>query len=251
VTRIIAVMMYKGGAAKSTTVNNVGAAMVQMGQRGKRVLVVDLDWQGNATSGVGFDVQALPASINDLFADPDRDPRTVILQTDFGLDVLPASPALATTAMNMQPTQMFLLRQVLGRLEDSYDVILIDTPPGAGYMTYNAQAAATDVLIPVGCQAYGENGLAATIASVREAQQRFNPGLRLAGIVPTLVERRTTVSAEVLAGVRATYGRDVLPFEIPKAAVFNKGNAIGIPGVLLEPRHPAVETYKKLARRLL
>ena len=118
-------------------------------------------------------------------------------------------------------------------------------------MTYNAQAAATDVLIPVAARGFSEEGLAATMASVREAQARINPALRLAGIVVTFVERRTTVSTEVLAGVRASYPKDVLPFEVPKASVFDKGNAIGIPGVLLETRHPAVDVYKKLARRLL
>src|SRR3954452_24327179 len=87
--RIIAVMMFKGGAGKTTSSNNIAATLAL---EGKRVLLVDLDWQGNATSGVGFTLRELPGSINDLFADPGRDPRSVILQTDFGLDVLPSSP---------------------------------------------------------------------------------------------------------------------------------------------------------------
>ena len=188
-TRTIAVMMFKGGAGKSTTATNLGAAMALSGARGKRVLLVDLDWQGNATSGVGFNLRDLPGSINDLFADPSRDPATVIQSTDFGLDVLPASPALATTAMNMQPTQMFLLREILGRLGDRYDVILIDTPPGAGYMTYNAQAAATDVLIPVAARGFSEEGLAATMASVRAV-----PWLCIEPLASIMTAQRTLVT---------------------------------------------------------
>jgi chromosome partitioning protein len=246
--KIIAVMMFKGGAGKTTTANNLAAVWALAG---KRVLLVDLDWQGNATSGVGFELRELPASINDLFAEPGRDPRTVIQQTDYGLDVLPASPKLSTTAMNMSPAQMFLLRELLAKLDGDYDVVVIDTPPGAGYMTYNALAAATDVLVPVAARGFSEEGLAATVAGVEQARTTFNPQLRLAGIVFTTVESRTLVSGSVLESVRHDYPKQVLPFAVPKAAPLDKGNLAGIPGVLLDPRHPAAAVYTKLARRLL
>jgi chromosome partitioning protein len=153
--------------------------------------------------------------------------------------------------MNMSPDHMFLLREVLAKLEGSYDVVVIDTPPGAGYMTYNALAAATDVLIPVAARGFSDEGLAATVEGVERARATFNPGLRLAGIFFTNVESNTVVAQTVMQNVRDDYKQQVLPFAVPKAAALDKGNAAGLPGVLIDPRHPATDIYKKLARRLL
>src|SRR5476651_1936232 len=139
-----AVMMYKGGAAKTTTVINLATELVGLGQR---VCIVDLDRQGNATTGVGFELDELPKTVNDLFADPDLHPRDAIAVTDFGLHVLASSRGLAKTAMNMSPGDMFNLKSILARLDDDYDIIIIDTPPNEGYMTYSALAAADAVII--------------------------------------------------------------------------------------------------------
>src|SRR4051812_33853904 len=130
-----AVMMYKGGSGKSTTATNLGAVLVDMG---KRVLLVDLDRQGNATTGVGFELGEVGKTVNHLFADASLHPRDAVIETDFGLHVLAADGGLARTAMNMSPGDMFLLRELLGRIDEDYDVILIDTPPNEGYMTYSA-----------------------------------------------------------------------------------------------------------------
>jgi hypothetical protein len=133
--QIIAIMMYKGGSGKSTTAINLGAILVEMGLR---VLLVDLDRQGNATTGVGLELNEVAHTVNDLFANPELHPREAVTETDFGLHVLAASRGLAKTAMNMSPGDMFNLREALARVADDYDVILIDTPPNEGYMTYSA-----------------------------------------------------------------------------------------------------------------
>jgi chromosome partitioning protein len=243
-----AVMMYKGGAGKSTTATNLGAVLVEMG---KRVLLVDLDRQGNATTGVGFELTEVPRSVNDLFADPELHPREAVLETDFGMHVLAASRGLAKTAMNMSPGDMFNLKEILSRLDEDYDVILIDTPPNEGYMTYSALAAADAVLIPVATRGFSEEGLAQTVDGITAARKAYNPNLTLAGILFTNVERGTLVASSVLKSVQDDYTDAVFPHAIPKASVLDKGNAAGIPGVLLEPKHKAAEAYRNVARRLI
>jgi len=243
-----AVMMYKGGAGKSTTATNLGAVLAEMG---KRVLLVDLDRQGNATTGVGFELNEVPRTVNDLFADPELHPREAVLETDFGLHVLAASRGLAKTAMNMSPGDMFNLKEILGRIDTDYDVILIDTPPNEGYMTYSALAAADAVIIPVATRGFSEEGLAQTVDGITAARKSYNPNLALAGILFTNVEHGTLMSNSVLKSVMEDYAEAVFPHAIPKAAVFDKGNAAGIPGVLLEPKHKAAEAYRNVARRLV
>lgn len=243
-----AVMMYKGGAAKTTTVINLATVMVEMGQR---VCIVDLDRQGNATTGVGFELDQVPKTVNDLFADPNLHPKEAVVVTDFGLHVLAASRGLAKTAMNMSPGDMFNLKAILAQLDDEYDVIIIDTPPNEGYMTYSALAAADAVIIPVATEGFNEEGLGQTVDGITQARQKFNPNLKIAGIIFTKVERGTIVSSSVLKNVQDDYGDVVFPFSVPKAAALSKGNQVGIPGVLIEPKHKATEAYRNIARRLI
>jgi len=243
-----AVMMYKGGSGKSTTATNLGAVLVDMG---KRVLLVDLDRRGNATTGVGFELGEIPRSLNHLFADSELHPRDAVIVTDFGLHVLAADRGLARTAMNMSPGDMFMLRELLSRLDDDYDVMLIDTPPNEGYMTYSALAAADAVIIPVATRGFSEEGLAQTIDGITAARKSYNRNLQLAGILFTNVERGTLVASSVLKSVQEDYADVVFPYVIPKASVLDKGNAAGMPGVLLEPKHKAAEAYRNVARRLV
>jgi chromosome partitioning protein len=219
--QIIAIVMYKGGSGKSTTAINLGAILVEMGLR---VLLIDLDRQGNATTGVGLELSEVSRTVNDLFANPELHPREAIIETDFGLHVLAASRGLATTAMNMRPGDMFNLLDALVRIADDYDVILIDTPPNEGYMTYSALAAAHAVIIPVATRGFSEEGLAQTIDGIKAARKQYNSQLALAGIIFTNVEQGTIVASEVLKSVQADYPDAVIPHAVPKAAVFDKGN---------------------------
>ena len=241
--------MYKGGTGKTTTAISLGTVLAS--DMGKRVLLVDLDRQGNATTGVGLELSAVAKSVNDLFVNPDMHPREAIVATDFGLHVLAASRGLARTAMNMKPGDMFILRELLHRLDDDYDIILIDTPPNEGYMTYSALAAADGVIIPVATRGFSEEGLAQTIEGITAARRQYNAKLELSGILFTNVEQGTVVASEVLNNVRAEFGDVVFSDSIPKAAILDKGNAAGLPGVLLQPGHKAAEAYRNVARSLV
>ncbi len=162
-----------------------------------------------------------------------------------------STTATNRTAMNMSPGDMFMLRELLSRLDDDYDVMLIDTPPNEGYMTYSALAAADAVIIPVATRGFSEEGLAQTIDGITAARKSYNRNLQLAGILFTNVERGTLVASSVLKSVQEDYADVVFPYVIPKASVLDKGNAAGMPGVLLEPKHKAAEAYRNVARRLV
>jgi chromosome partitioning protein len=244
--KTIAVMMYKGGSGKTTTTTNLAAALHSLG---KRTLLIDLDRQGNATTGIGFDLNDLPAGINDLFANPNLDPLSVVLEADFGLKLMAANRGLAKTAMNMSPGDMFRLREIITSLNDAFDFIVIDTPPNEGYMTYNALAAADEILIPVATQGFSEEGLSQTIDGITQARKSYNPNLKLGGILFTKVEPRTLVASSVLKSIQDDHPGVVIPFAIPKAATLDKGNLVGIPAVIIDPSHPASERYLQLARR--
>lgn len=145
---------------------------------------------------------------------------------------------------------MFLLRDFLAQLDDEYDVVLIDTPPNEGYMTYMALAAADAVIIPVATRGFSEEGLAQTIDGITAARNRYNPGLQVEGILFTNVEW-TLVANSVLKSVEENYSDFVLTDRIPKASLFDKGNDAGLPGVLVDPRHKAAKAYRNVARRLV
>jgi chromosome partitioning protein len=243
-----AIIMYKGGSAKSTTAINLGVVLADMG---KRVLLVDLDVQGNATTGVGLELGQVPKTVNHLFADEELAPKDAVVVTEFGLHLLAADRGLAKTAMNMSPGDMFNLREILRQLDEEYDVMLIDTPPNAGYMTYSAFAAADAVIIPVVTNGFSEEGLSQTIDGIADARKKYNPNLRLAGILFTKVEKATVVASRILKSVQESYANAIIPHSIPKASMFDKGNDAGIPGVLIDPKHKAAEAYRNVARRLM
>lgn len=239
---IVAVATRKGGAGKTTTTNNVATGLHM---KGKRVLLVDVDQQANATIGVGIDWHELKLSLDSLFTDPELDPHEVIVQTAFGLHVLPGHRNLAKSERAMGPEDMYNLKAILEPLEDDYDYIIIDTPPSESFMTYNALAAAHLLLIPAATDSFSEDGVEEAMTGLKRAQKTYNPSLKLAGILPTKVNR-TLVSQRILGNLMTDYPGLVLPKAVVHTTVVDQGNDVGEPIVIYEPDHPAAQAYMKV-----
>ncbi|WP_239310614.1 ParA family protein [Frankia sp. Cj3] len=252
----IVIAIHKGGVGKTTTAKNLAAALAVMGHR---TLLVDLDEQANATKGLGLSPSVLPATLNDLFADPDRDPATVVLETDVpGLHLLPAHADLSKTEKGMtlqrtdpsQPDPSHALRAVLAPLEAEYDAIIFDTPPSLNFMTINALAAADELLIPAAASAYTEDGITRTWEAFERARNSYNPNLRRARILVTRV-KRTNASGAVFEGVKQQYLDAMIDQIIPESTVVDEAEQLHQPVVLYEPGSPAAQAYNRVAEIII
>ena len=248
----IAIAIHKGGVGKTTTAKNLGAAFALMG---RRTLLVDLDEQANATKGLGLDPSTLPVSLNDLFARPELDPQTVVLETVVpGLHLLPAHPDLSMTEKGMtiqradigKPDPSGALRAILAPLESAYDIILFDTPPSLNFMTINALAAADEVLIPAAASAYTEDGITRTWTAYEWARSSYAPSLLRARILVTRV-KRTNASGAVFDGVKQQYLDAMIDQIIPESTVVDEAEQLHKPVVLYDPESPAAKAYKRVA----
>jgi chromosome partitioning protein len=242
------VTLRKGGCGKTTTAVNL-AACLQLA--GKRTLLVDLDPQANATISVGINPLDLKLSINDLFTSIDVQPPDVILTTSYGLSVLPSHPDLAKTEAGMQATQVGMLRGMLGPVEDQYDYIIIDTPPSESYLSVAALAYGDWVLIPVQAHFLATQALAQAMQDVQRVRQGLNPGLKVRGILFTMVNARTNISKAVLDEVRSRYPEYVLPIEVGFSIRHVEASLAGVPMVIFDPNHPGSIAYKELAEVVL
>jgi len=244
----IAITLRKGGSGKTTTAVNLAAALVQLNHR---TLLVDLDPQANATFAVGLNPLTLEYSVNHLFRTNDVGVREVIAKTTFGLDVLPSHPDLSSTEAGMTATQVGIIRGLLEPLEDQYDFIIIDTPPSESYLTANALAYVDQVIIPLQAHFLAMQGLGQAIEQVDNVRTGLNPKLRIAGILPTMVNQRTNLAKTVLDEVRATYPDTVYPFSVEFSIKHAEASLAGVPIVIFDPDHNGAIAYKKLAETLL
>jgi chromosome partitioning protein len=252
----IAIAIHKGGVGKTTSAKNIAAGMAM---RGKRTLIVDLDEQANATKGMGVDPASLPATLNDLFANPKLDPREVIVATPYeGLHLLPGHPDLAKTETGMalqradpnQPDPIGSLRSILEPLEGEYDYIIFDTPPSINYMTINALAAADELLIPAAASAYTEDGLTRTLEAYERAKKSYNPALVLRGVLVTRV-KRTNASAQVFGDISRAYAGTTLPQAIVESTAVDEAEQLNQPVVHYDPSNVAAAGYMVIVDLLI
>lgn len=248
--RIVAVANQKGGVGKTTTSVNLASGIAI---QGKSVLLVDMDPQGNATSGLGFDPASLKETIyNCLIRDKKCD--EVIKSTSVtGLSILPSNADLAGAEIELVGVDRReqYLRDVLRDLENRFDVIFIDCPPALGILTINALAAAHSVLIPVQCEYYAMEGLTRLIGSIDRVCQAFNPGLNLEGIVLTMFDARNTLSRQVAEQVRTHFTEKVYQTVIPRNVALAEAPSYGRPGVLYNVSSAGSQAYLSLAKEFL
>ena len=249
VPRTLAVANQKGGVAKTTTVASLGAALVELGQR---VLLVDLDPQACLTFSLGIDPEDLDKSIHHVLLGGVK-ARDVLVGTDEGPDLLPATIELATADIRLAaesgPEQM--VRTALRPLRTAYDWILIDCPPTLGLLTVNGLSAASDVLIPLQCETLAHRGVGQLLDTIHDVQQLTNPGLEILGVLPTLYDGRTTHARAVLDTIAETYSLTVLGPPIPKSIRFAEAPAIGRTILSTASRTAGADAYRKVAANLL
>jgi len=248
--KVMAIVNQKGGVGKTTTAVNLGAGLAELGQR---VLVVDIDPQGNATSGFGINRRRIKKCIyNVLIEGLTLD--AVILPTDIpGLEIVPATIQLAGAEIELVLAMQreIKLREALRPLLGSYDFILIDCPPSLGLLTLNSLTAATGVLIPVQCEYYALEGLSQLMNTVSLVQRHLNPALVVTGAVLTMFDSRTNLASQVADEVKAFFKERVFTAIIPRNVRLSEAPSHGQPIMTYDPRSKGAEVYMDLAREVL
>ncbi len=248
--RIIAVTNQKGGVAKTTTTVNLSACLASMG---KKVLIVDSDPQGNATSGIGIQKYELTECYYDVLIN-DESVDALILPTLIpGLEILPATLQLAGAEVELvgKKEREYLAKKALLSQKDRYDYILMDCPPSLGLLTINALTAADSYLIPVQAEYYALEGLTLLLKTIDSIKRSSNPGLRLEGVLLTMYDRRTNLSNQVEDEVRAYFKDKLYQTLIPKNIKLAEAPSFGLPICLYDKTSTGCEAYDSLAKEVL
>ena len=245
----IACANQKGGVGKTTTVVNLGSYLALTDDR---VLIVDLDPQGNATSGLGIDRRSIEQSVYDAVVDGRPIDDLIMNGPIEGLDVVPSAIALAGAELELAPVdgrERRLARQ-LANVTDRYDYILIDCPPALGLLTINALTAADSVLIPLQCEYYALEGLTQLLGTLDLVRDNLNPRLRIHGIVLTMYDARTNLSADVAAEARSHLGDLVYRTIVPRSVRLSEAPSHGMPIPAYSPESTGAVAYAALATEL-
>lgn len=248
--RVIAIANQKGGVAKTTTAINLGACLALAG---RRVLLVDVDPQGNASSGLGLDRLGLGQCMYDVLVGG-LPMQSVVRPTRVsGLEVAPATVQLAGAEVELvgAVAREEKLRRALQPLRGKYDEILVDCPPSLGLLTLNALTAADSVLIPIQCEYYALEGLGQLMHTIQLVQRHLNPGLELEGVVLTMFDARTNLSIQVVEEVKKHFRDKVFRSIVPRNVRLSEAPSHGLPVVLYDPRSRGAEVYQELAREVL
>jgi chromosome partitioning protein len=248
--RIIAIVNQKGGVGKSTTAVNLGASLALMG---RRVLLVDIDPQGNTTTGVGIDKRAIDGDSYSVLLDRARI-ADVVQPTDVeNLWILPATLALAGAEIELVTSEgrEHRLKEALAAAGGDYDYVLIDCPPSLGLLTVNALTAAGEIIIPVQAEYYALEGLSQLTTIVERVRAGLNPELDILGVLITMFDGRTRLATEVLDEVHRFFPERVFHTQIPRNIRLSEAPSFGKPAVLFDPKSRGAQAYIALARETI
>ncbi|MBZ5752291.1 MULTISPECIES: ParA family protein [Metabacillus] len=247
--KIIAIANQKGGVGKTTTSVNLGACLAYIG---KRVLLVDVDPQGNATSGLGIEKADVEHCIYDILVD-DVDVKEVIKPSEVeNLDIIPSTIQLAGAEIELVPTisREVRLKRALEAVKHHYDFIVIDCPPSLGLLTINALTASDTVLIPVQCEYYALEGLSQLLNTVRLVQKHLNTELMIEGVLLTMLDARTNLGIQVIDEVKKYFQDKVYQTIIPRNIRLSEAPSHGQPIIIYDPRSRGAEVYLELAKEV-
>ncbi len=247
---VYAIVNQKGGVGKTTTAVNVAAAVALAGQR---VLLVDVDPQGNATSGVGIEKSKLSRSIYQVLVD-DLPLEEVVLRTSVqGLDVVPSTLDLAGAEIELMTriSREHVLKNALEPLRERYAYIFIDTPPSLGLLTVNCLTACDRAIVPIQCEYYALEGITQLMRTVDLVRRRLNPGLQIAHVLLTMKDPRLRLAQQVEDEVRSFFGEVVSAVVIPRNVRLSEAPSFGMPVVLYDPRSRGAEAYRQFALEVM
>ena len=248
--KIIAIANQKGGVGKTTTAINLSACLAE---KGKRVLSVDMDPQGNMTSGLGMEKDSVDKTIYDLIIGEANIEEVIIKGLIDNLDLIPTSIDLSAAEIELidLENKEYILKNAIHKVKDEYDFIIIDCPPSLSMLTINAMTTASSVLVPIQCEYYALEGLSQLIHTIKLVQERLNPELHMEGVVFTMYDARTNLSLQVVENVKSNLNTTIYKTIIPRNIRLAEAPSHGLPINLYDSKSAGAESYRLLAKEVI